>query len=230
MTTDPTGAGHEPGQGEDGSAASGSPGGAGAASISPGAAWDKRYAAMDWPSHPDETLMTLVRDLPAGRALDLACGPARNAIWLARQGWQVTGVDTSAVGLAQAAERARAAGVAIELVQADVLHYEPPGAFDLVVVANLHFRPGEREGFFAQARACLAPGGHLYVVGHHLEGLGRAGPPDPDRLYTEALLEQLLAPMRVRVWRHERPVNGEEPPLVDVVAWATIPPSGEESP
>ena len=228
MSAEPTAAGHE--HGEEGSGASESPGGAGAASISPGAAWDKRYAAMDWPSHPDETLVALVRDLPAGRALDLACGPGRNAIWLASRGWQVTGVDASAVGLAQAAERARAAGVSLELVQADVLHYEPLGAFDLVVVANLHFGSGEREGFFARAGACLAPGGHLYVVGHHLESLGRAGPPDPDRLYTEARLEQLLAPMRVRVWRHERSVDGEKPPLVDVVAWATVPSSGGESP
>lgn len=200
------------------------------ADSSPGTVWDQRYAEMDWPSEPDETLVELAGPLTPGRAIDLGCGPGRNAIWLARQGWRVTGVDASAVGLAKAEARARAAGVALELLQDDVLDLAPPPeSTDLVVVANLHFPPGEREGFFARAVASLAPGGHLYVVGHHLESLGRAGPPSPERLYTEELLAELLTPLTVEVRRHERPAGDGGPVLVDAVGWATAPPS-EQAP
>ncbi len=200
------------------------------ATASPGEVWDQRYAEVDWPSEPDATLVELAGGLAPGRAVDLGCGPGRNAIWLARHGWRVTGVDASAVGLAKAGERARDAGVSLELVKADVLAYEPAAGVDLVVVANLHFAPGEREGFFARAVACLAPGGHLFVSGHHRDSLGRAGPAAPERLYTEELLASLLAPLDTEVRRRERPAGPGEPPLVGVVAWATAPPSREGAP
>jgi SAM-dependent methyltransferase len=195
-----------------------------------GTVWDERFTATAWPAEPDQTLVELAGRLAPGRALDLGCGPGRNAIWLARQGWRVTGVDASRVGLAQAEERARRAGVSLELVHADLLTFVPPvGSFDLVVVANLHFSPDEREAFFERAVAAVAPAGHLYVVGHHLDSLGRAGPPVPERLYSEALLAQLLAPLDVEVRRHERNATDGGSPLVDAVAWASAPPGGSET-
>ncbi len=189
---------------------------------SPGAVWDERFASAEWPGKPDESLVEKVGSLKPGRALDLGCGPGRNAIWLAGQGWQVTGVDASAVGLGQAAHRAAEAGVTAEWLQADLTDYEPPAAqFDLVVLANMHFAPGEREELFARFGRAVAPGGHFYVVGHHLESIGRAGPPDPARLYTEALLQGLFEGFQVEVARRERMGGGGANPLVDVVAWAT---------
>jgi SAM-dependent methyltransferase len=134
----------------------------------------------------------------------------------------VTGVDASAVGLGQAAQRAAQAGVAAEWLQADLTIYEPPVAqFDLVVLANMHFAPGEREELFARFGRAVAPGGHFYVVGHHLDSLGKAGPPDPARLYTEALLQGLFEGFEVEVARRERSGGDPPGPLVDVVAWAT---------
>ena len=196
----------------------------------PGAVWDERYAGIEWPAEPDGTLVELASSLEPGRAIDLGCGPGRNAIWLARQGWRVTGVDASAVGLAQAKERADREGLSLELVHADLLRYVPPPAnFELVVVANLHFAPEDRQLFFARATAAVAPGGHLYVVGHHLDSLGRAGPPFPERLYTEALLSDLLAPLAVEVRRHERPAGDAGSPLVDAVAWASAPGSQKDA-
>lgn len=186
-------------------------------------AWDRRYAENPWPSAPDPALTELVGPLAPGRALDLGCGPGRNAIWLARQGWDVTGVDASAVGLAQAEARATEAGVALTLVNADLLAYEPRVAqFDLAVVANIHLAPSEREPFFAAAGSALAPGGHLFVVGHHLGSLGRAGPPDPERLYTEERLAGLFPALQVdRLERYERRHEQGEPPLADVIVWAS---------
>jgi SAM-dependent methyltransferase len=199
----------------------------GSSSGGPGAVWDERFAANEWPSHPDDTLVELVSGLAPGRAVDLGCGPGRNSIWLASQGWQVTGVDASAVGLEQAAQRGRELGVTLELLQADLTAYTPPAAaFDLVVLANMHFSPGEREELFSRFASAVAPGGHFYVVGHHLDSLGRAGPPDPARLYSEDLLQGLFAGFDVEVTRRERAAGYGGTPLVDAVAWATRRPSG----
>lgn len=191
---------------------------------SPGARWDLRYAEAPWPSDPDEALVELTGSLPPGRALDLGCGPGRNAVFLARRGWTVTGVDASAVGLAQAAARAAAAGVDLDLVQADVLDEElGRQRFDLVVIANLHFPPGQRERFFERVVAALAPGGHCYLAGRHLDSAGGHGPSAPERRYTEALVTELLVPLSVATRRLERPAEGGGPPVVKLVAWATAP-------
>ena len=116
-------------------------------------------------------------------------------------------------------------GVFLELVQADLLSYVPAQeGFDLVVVANVHLAPDDRGPFLARAVAAVSPGGHLFVSGHHLDSFGRAGPPFPERLYTEELLAGLLSPLAAQVRRHVRP-PGEagSSPLVDVVAWARAP-------
>ena len=58
--------------------------------------------------------------LPPGRALDLGCGSGRDAVYLARRGWQVTGVDAVSLALSRAAERARQAAVTVRWVPGDV--------------------------------------------------------------------------------------------------------------
>lgn len=68
-----------------------------------------------------------------GDALDLGCGPGRHAVPLARRGFRVTAVDLSAFHLARAHERAAAAGVDVELVQADMRVFARPDAFDLAL-------------------------------------------------------------------------------------------------
>lgn len=193
----------------------------------PAEAWDKRFGEQEWPTNPDAALVELVEPLAPGRALDLGCGPGRNAVWLASHGWQVTGVDVSPVGLAQAEARAAAAGTTIEVVVADLFDYQPPaGQFDLVLVANLHVAAQDRPPLFAKAASALAPGGHLLVIGHHLDSFGRVGPPDPERLYTEAILVDLVPMLHVEaVRRFERPAAPGEQPAVDAILWATAPPS-----
>ena len=89
-------------------------------------------------SEPNRFLVAEVDGLAPGRALDLACGSGRNAVWLAAQGWTVTGADFSDVGLVNAAELAAERGVDVEWLDADLPMWEPPaGAFDLVVVLYL---------------------------------------------------------------------------------------------
>ena len=153
--------------------------------------WDKRYAASErlFTAEPDGTLAELARDLPSGRALDLGAGEGRNSIWLAQRAWEVTAVDMSGVALGRLAARAAQEGIVVTTVVADMNEYIAGAErFDLVVLANLHPAEEERAGLLAAAAAAVAPGGHLFLVGHHVDSLGKAGPPDPRRLYTEDVL------------------------------------------
>lgn len=68
------------------------------------AAWDKKYEETElvWGAPPNELLVEYATALPHGQALDLACGEGRNALWLATRGWEVTGIDYSAVAIEKA--------------------------------------------------------------------------------------------------------------------------------
>jgi len=121
-----------------------------------------------------------------GRALDLACGAGRNAVWLAERGWTVTGVDFSDVALENARRLAAERGVEVEWVEGDLLEWRPSGEFDLVAVLYLQLPAEERRAVLARAAAAVAPGGTLLVVGHDLQNLngGHGGPKDPAVLFT----------------------------------------------
>ena len=86
------------------------------------AGWDSRYAeAPGTPaSEANPLLVELAAPLGAGRALDLAAGAGRNALWLAQREWQVTAVDFSRVGLELAARRATDLGRELKCVHADL--------------------------------------------------------------------------------------------------------------
>jgi 2-polyprenyl-3-methyl-5-hydroxy-6-metoxy-1,4-benzoquinol methylase len=80
------------------------------------AGWDQRYdtAEFVWATEPNRFLPPEVEGLTPGRALDVACGEGRNAVWLATQGWDATGIDFSAVGLAKARQLAAERGVTVQ--------------------------------------------------------------------------------------------------------------------
>jgi SAM-dependent methyltransferase len=68
-----------------------------------------------------------------GKVLDLACGPGRHAIELAKRGYKVTGVDRSPFLISKARERSRAADVEVEWVQQDMRSFERPDTFDFAI-------------------------------------------------------------------------------------------------
>ena len=120
-------------------------------------AWDERYAGDElvWSAQPNRFLVAEVETLPPGRALDLACGEGRNAVWLAERGWDVTGVDFSNVGLDKARRLAEARGVSAQWEVADVTEYTPaPESFDLVIVMYLHLPEASRRLAFRHAAGC----------------------------------------------------------------------------
>lgn len=155
------------------------------------AAWDARYGASElvWGSEPNRFVAAELVGLPPGRALDLACGEGRNAIWLAGLGWRATGVDFSAVAIERARRLAAEAGVAerASFEVGDVVAGPLPGdGYDACVWAYLQLAAGQRRAALRLAVAALAPGGTLLAVGHDstnpTDGFG--GPQDATVLYT----------------------------------------------
>jgi SAM-dependent methyltransferase len=127
--------------------------------------------------------------------LDVAGGVGRHALWLARRGWQVTVVDGSAVGLAEARRRARKAGVKLELRQRDLRAASLPRArYDLVLV----FFFLERKLFPALARA-LKPGGILLYKTYTRpqRKLKSGGPRDPRFLLKKNELQRAFPGLQV---------------------------------
>lgn len=183
--------------------------------------WDEKWRERLSHRHHAETsaranrfLTDAVEGLEPGRALDLACGAGRNAVWLAERGWRVTAVDFSPVALAEARGLAADRGVDPEWIEADVVEWEPPAAaFDLVVLLYLQVPPGERKRALGHAARALAAGGMLLVVGHDTRNLteGWGGPKNPDVLYTAGDLAADLPGLAiVRAEQVPRPVETEE--------------------
>jgi SAM-dependent methyltransferase len=158
--------------------------------------WNARYDTSEliWKGEPNQFLPPEVAGLEPGRALDLACGEGRNAVWLATQGWEVTGVDFADVGLTKARRLAADHQVTGTWVTADATSWEPTGEFDLVVVFYLQLPADERRRAVRTAVRSLAPDGTFLLVAHDLLNLteGVGGPPDPAVLTTaEAVLDDL---------------------------------------
>jgi tellurite methyltransferase len=125
--------------------------------------WDERYRKGE---HSDDKPHPLILDFTAkldpGRALDVACGTGRHAIWLAECGWTVTAVDSSRVALEFLQERAREKSVAVRSVLADLEQHEfivTPQSYELVVVCNYLQRD-----LFPSIRAGTCVGGIVIAI------------------------------------------------------------------
>lgn len=150
--------------------------------------WNSRYqgAELLWSDRPNRFLVAEADGLEPGRALDLACGEGRNAIWLAERGWRVTGVDFSQAAIEKAGRLAERRGVEVDWVCADLLEYSPPPeVFELVIVFYLQLPAEERRKIFPRAASAVAKGGTFLVVAHDPGNLerGYGGPRDPAVLY-----------------------------------------------
>jgi SAM-dependent methyltransferase len=152
-------------------------------------AWNRRYAGTElvWTAQPNRFLVSETAGLTPGRALDVACGEGRSAVWLAEQGWRATGVDFSDVALGKAQGLAEARGVQVRWVQADVVAHRPDErAYDLVIVFYLQLPETERQAALRAAADAVAEDGTFLLVAHDSSNLehGHGGPQNPAVLYT----------------------------------------------
>jgi 2-polyprenyl-3-methyl-5-hydroxy-6-metoxy-1,4-benzoquinol methylase len=179
--------------------------------------WDERYRQKEplFTAEPSRFLVGGVKGLEPGTALDLASGQGRNAVWLAEQGWKVTGVDWSDVAAERARLLAAERGVDVEWVVADLMEWESPGpTFDLVTVVYLQLPIAEREAIWRKAAATVGPGGRLVIVGHDSRNLeeGWGGPSHPSVLYRASEVSTVVGEA-LEIMRAEtvvRPVDTED--------------------
>jgi tellurite methyltransferase len=157
--------------------------------------WNSRYADADFaPSEPSAVLVGLADWLPTtGRALDVAGGAGRNAIWLARRGLEVMVADISSVGLAVARHRAAAAGVRIETREVD-LEQRPlqMGQFDFILSHCYLCRE-----LFVRLADWLAEDGVLVVIQPTKKNLERHAKPPEAFLFEEGELRELAAGLQI---------------------------------
>lgn len=116
---------------------------------------------------PSRLLAEAIRSRPPGQALDLGMGEGRNTIFLARRGWNTTGVDLSDVAVAQAKRRAAQLHVSISTVVDDLNHYQlGENKWDLVALFYMHaWYQGTRPASPPRLAAALKPGGILVMEG-----------------------------------------------------------------
>lgn len=189
------------------------------------AGWNQRYRERGrGPGEPEPAVVEVLAPLPPGRAVDLAAGAGRHALWLAARGWRVTAVDFSAVGVDRGRAAAAAAGLAVEWVVADVCEWAPPRGtqpadahaahappFDLVLATRVRLDPEVLRG----AAGRLAPGGRLVVLGHAVAGEWVDGPRDPALRHTpESLAEAAAGLVTERLEHLDRPGGARDLLLV----------------
>jgi SAM-dependent methyltransferase len=190
------------------------------------AAWDRRYDATDlvWSDRPNRFLVDETVGLAPGRALDVACGEGRNAVWLAGRGWAVTGADFSPVAIGKARRLATAHGVEATFVEADARTWQPPGRYDLVALCYLQMPPDMLGGVLERLVPAVAAGGTLLVIGHDRRNLaeGVGGPRDPEVLLDPRDVAGLVRPHLAveRAETVERPVPEADRPALDTLVRA----------
>lgn len=142
--------------------------------------WDSFYQDRAKPcpffvAFPDESLAGWIEEglIRPGRALDLGCGHARNAVFLARHGFVVEGVDYSDTAIEWARERAAEAGVAVSLARRNVFDLELDAAtYDLIYDSGCfhHLPPHRRSGYVDLVARALKPGGWFGLTCFRPEG------------------------------------------------------------
>lgn len=148
--------------------------------------WDNFYSDRErkipfFENHPDENLVEYLetKRFKSGKALELGCGPGRNAIFLSRNGFLVDAVDQSKEGLDWAEERAKEQGVHVNFIQSNIFDLEiEEGTYDLVYDSGCfhHIPPHRRMSYIDLVKRALKPGGAFaltcFVEGGELGGVG----------------------------------------------------------
>lgn len=163
--------------------------------------WDQifKHEEYYYGTKPNDFLRAHFNAIPAGgRVLCIGEGEGRNAVFLAQQGYVVTALDNSAVGLKKARELAQAKGVSITTVQVDLLEYEfGHNRWDGIVSIFCHLPPALRRKVHTAIPFALRPHGVALLEAYRPKQLeyGTGGPSDVKMLYELSKLEEEFIPL-----------------------------------
>lgn len=157
--------------------------------------WNKRYrdGAYAERTLPSAFLASWIERLPPGRALDVACGAGRNALYLAAQGFEVDAVDISGEALGRARDTAQGSGLSVNWLQHDL--DEPlalDGSYQLILIIRYVNLPLVR-----QLTASLAPGGYLVCEQHLVTEADVIGPTNPSYRVKPGDLLDVVQPLQI---------------------------------
>jgi SAM-dependent methyltransferase len=178
--------------------------------------WNERYRSGDTPwdtGRPSSELQRVLAEenVPAGRAIDLGCGTGANTVWLAQQGFDVTGVDISPLAIERATARAQVAGANCRFLIADLRN--PPselsGPFDFLFDRGC-YHVLRRTGVQAYRRALegiTRPGTIGLVLAGNAREPHTPGPPVVSEEEIRSELGSLFEIVRLREFRFDQHEN-----------------------
>ncbi|PKV75167.1 class I SAM-dependent methyltransferase [Pontibacter ramchanderi] len=176
--------------------------------------WNERYGQqeMAYGLEPNDFLREQLHVLKPGRLLLPAEGEGRNAVFAAKQGWDVLAFDYSEAGQVKALALAAQQSVSIDYRLADAGSFTlEPESVDAVALVYAHLPAPVRLGLHSKVQKWLKPGGVVILEAFHPKQLGytSGGPKDKTMLYTADLLEQDFAGMEIKVLEEQEVVLHE---------------------
>jgi SAM-dependent methyltransferase len=182
--------------------------------------WDKRYAAGAYATrhHPTQLVVDWLHIAPPGRALDVACGAGRNAVYLAKQGFQTDAVDISSVALERARNTATQAALDIHWIQADLAADPLAGYSQYAAIIHVRY---VNMALYRRYLDILAPGGIL-ISEQHLQCADSSviGPKNPSFRVTSDVLQESVGALEIIFYQEgivEDP-DGRHSALAQIVA------------
>jgi tellurite methyltransferase len=163
--------------------------------------WDNRFRGKGFAlgKEPNPFLKKYLRFLPKGRALDLASGEGRNAVFLAQHGFDVDAIDISGKGLKKARQLAIEMGVKIHTILSD-LDDHPIEREEYDLIANFYFL---KRGLIPRLKKGLKRGGRIIFETYTLEHrtLGAEGPRQAKYFLKPNELLRLFKDFRILFYR-----------------------------
>lgn len=168
--------------------------------------WNKRYAEDSYrKGNPVTLLENWIEHIPRGKAIDIACGSGRNALFIAQAGFDVDAIDISSEGLKKARQNAQNQELDINWIEHDL---EQPYSFDidyrLIVIMWYVNLP-----LISRLCDCLAPGGYLICQQHMQSDSDVAGPSNPAFRVAGGQLREAVSGLEILLYEESIDVNDE---------------------
>lgn len=191
--------------------------------------WEERYQTGDTPwdtGSPSSELQRVLKEqgIEPCRALELGCGTGTNCVYLAQQGFEVTGIDLSPLAVEKARKRAASAGVTVQFMQGsvlDTLQLTGPFAFFFDRGCYHAVRRIDPSAYVATLRRATGPGARGLV----LAGNAKEPPTGPPVVTEEEIRGELGSAFEILQLREFRfdPMPGTDVCFLGWSCWLRKP-------